>query len=202
MSTPRSQAVHCGMRLDTDEQILWQGAPSWISLALGAFHIRVVAFYFAAIELLGVAGVARSHAPLVAVILPVLAAAIFIGLLGALAFVIARSTTYVVTSRRVILRYGAALPRSLSIPFRQIASVSVSLERKQHGDVMLKLRPENHMPYLKLWPHVRPWHLRTPKPMLRGIPMAGAVASLLSRELLQSEASRSQTVFASDSLAA
>jgi hypothetical protein len=187
MSTPRNQAIHCGLLLDADESILWQGAPSWISLALGAFHIRVVAFYFAVIEILGLIGVVRSHAPLVAIILPIVAAALFIGLLCALAFGIARTTAYVVTPRRVILRYGAALPRSLSIPFRQIASVSLSLGRKQHGDVVLQLRPENHMPYLKLWPHVRPWHVRTPKPMLRGIALAGSVATLLTRELLQEE---------------
>jgi hypothetical protein len=190
MSTPRNQAIHCGLRLDEDEPVLWQGAPSWISLALGAFHIRAIAFYFAVIEMLGLIGVVRSHAPLVAMVLPLVAAALFIGLLCALAFGVARTTTYVVTPRRVILRYGAALPRSLSIPCRQIASVSLSLGRTQHGDVVLQLRPENHMPYLKLWPHVRPWHVRTPKPMLRGIPLAGSVASLLSRELSRAECDR------------
>jgi hypothetical protein len=202
MSKPRSQAVHCGLRLEADEQLLWQGAPSWLSLAFGAFHIRVVVLYFAVIEILGLIGIVRSHAPLVAIVLPVAAAVIFIGLLGALAFGIARTTTYVVTSRRVILRYGAALPRSLSIPFRQIASVSLSLGRKQHGDVVIELRPENHMPYLKLWPHARPWHVRTPKPMLRGIPLAGPVASLLSRELLHSEAQHRQSGPSTGSLAA
>ena len=202
MSTPRNQAIHCGLRLEAGEQVLWQGAPSWISLALGTFHIRVVAFYFAAIEMLGLVGVVRSHAPLAAIVLPVVTAALFIGLLCALAFGIARTTTYVVTPCRVILRYGAALPRSLSIPFRQIASVSLSLGRKQHGDVVLQLRPENHMPYLKLWPHVRPWHIRIPQPMLRAIPLAGSVASLLSRELQHSEAERAQADFKSESLAA
>jgi hypothetical protein len=202
MSPPRNQAVHCGFCLDTDEQVLWQGTPSWLSLALGAFHIRVVAFYFAAIEVLGLVGVVRSHAPSAAIILPVVAAALFIGLLCALAFAIARTTTYVVTSHRVIFRYGAALPRSLSIPFRQIASVSLSLGRRQEGDVALHLRSENHVPYVKLWPHVRPWHVRSPKPMLRSIPLAGVVASLLSRELLQNEVGRMQVRSPTESLAA
>jgi hypothetical protein len=202
MSTPRSQAIHCGLRLDTDEQVLWQSRPSWVSLALDVFHIRAVAFYFAVIETLGMFGVIRSHAPLAAIVLPVVASAIFIGLLCVLAFGIARTTTYVVTPRRVILRYGAAFPRSLSIPFRQIASLSVSLGRNQHGDIVLQLRPENHMPYLKLWPHVRPWHVRAPKPMLRAIPLAGSVASLLSRELLENEASQIENRVSTESLAA
>ncbi len=190
MSTPRSQAVHCGLRLDTDEAVLWQGAPSWISLALGVFHARLVAIYFVAIETLGFLGVYRSHAPLAALILPVVAGMFFIGLICALAVGVARTTTYVVTTRRIILRYGAALPRSLSIPFRQVAAVSVSVGRRQHGDVALELRPENHIPFLKLWPHVRPWHVRRPKPMMRGIPLAGSVASLLAREIAHAEQDR------------
>jgi hypothetical protein len=190
MSTPRSQAIHCGLRLDADEPVLWQGAPSWMYLALNVFHVRVVAAYCAAIEILGLIGVVRAHAPLVAIVLPVLATLLVVGLICALAFGTARTTTYVITPRRVILRYGAALPRSLSIPFRQIASMALSLGRTQHGDIVLHLRPENHLPYLKLWPHAKPWHVRAPKPMLRGVPMVGAVASLLSRELSRAEYER------------
>jgi hypothetical protein len=183
MTDAPGKAVHCGHRLDPQESIVWEGAPSWRVLAVRVFHIRLVGAYFVVLEGLGLVGVLRAHAPWAALILPPTIGLAVTGLICLLAIGIARSTRYMITGRRVILRYGVGLPRSLSIPFRQIAEMAVCVRRNQTGDITLKLKPENRIPYLKLWPHARPWTLRRPLPMLRGIAVAGPVATLLSRQL-------------------
>jgi hypothetical protein len=202
MKTPRSQAIHCGLRLDPGEQTLWQGAPSWTSLATSVFHVRLIGGYFLVFVGLGAIGVLSGRAPLAAMIVPAVVGMLVASLICGFAWGVARSTTYLVTTRRVILRYGVALPRSLSLPFRQIAAMSVALQRGQRGDIALTLRTENHIPYLKLWPHAKPWNVRTPKPMLRGIPKAGVVAAILSRELSQAEYDRIQVNNLSEAIAA
>jgi hypothetical protein len=40
------------------------------------------------------------------------------------------------------------------------------------------------MAYSNLWPHVRPWRLANPEPMLRSIPEAERVAQILSNALV------------------
>jgi hypothetical protein len=37
--------------------------------------------------------------------------------------------------------------------------------------------------YVLLWPHIRPWRLRTPEPMLRALPDAAVAAAKLSEAL-------------------
>ena len=39
------------------------------------------------------------------------------------------------------------------------------------------------MSYLLLWPHIRPWRLRAPEPMLSSIPDAAKVAAKLAEAL-------------------
>jgi hypothetical protein len=119
-------------------------------------------------------------------------------LIAGFAVLIARSTQYLITDRRIILRYGFAMPRNLSLPFSQISALSVALCSRNRGNIALTLRHGNHMPYLKLWPHARPWQLRHPEPMLRNIPSAGVVAAQLSRAIAAAERKRLEAVTGSD----
>jgi hypothetical protein len=41
------------------------------------------------------------------------------------------------------------------------------------------LPASDHIGYLNLWPHARPWRMKHPEPMLRSVPDAAAVARLL-----------------------
>ena len=66
----------------------------------------------------------------------------------------------------------------------------------------LRLKPGPRVIYPKLWPHVRPWRLRQAEPMLRCIPDAGVVASLLCRALAARDAqAQDPTPLAQPSLA-
>lgn len=182
--------LHSGRVLASGETVVWEGRPSMLGIVLRAFHLPVVAAYFAMLVVVGLVGLMQGQVTAMTVVMPFLTGLLTAALLCGLAAMVARSTRYLVTSDRIILRYGVALPRCLSIPFRQIASLSVSARRGDRGDVALGLKAGNHMPWSKLWPHARPWRLRRPEPMLRDIAGAGLLATQLSRRLADDQRER------------
>ena len=167
------------------EQVLWQGRPTWQALARDVLHIRWIAGYLA-VQLVWGAYTDRSHglsprATLMAALPLVALGAVLLGGCAAFARECARTTRYVLTDQRVVLSYGMALSATLSLPLRRIGVVSVSTRADGNGDIPLALAPGHRLPWLKLWPHARPWLLKHPQPMLRGIDDAAQVAALLSR---------------------
>ncbi len=168
--------------LPAGEQILWQGAPDWKRLALTAFHVRGVGLYFVALALWAmIAGSGASG-----IVTTFVAGALCIGLLYLFAWMVARSTVYTLTNKRVVLRMGVALPKCVNIPHAIIANAAV----KQHGDgsadIPLQLKGPDRMGYLMLWPHARPWKIAAAEPMLRAVPDGEAVAAKLARALAES----------------
>ena len=55
--------------------------------------------------------------------------------------------------------------------------------RDGSGDIPLGVSDSKRVSYLLLWPHIRPWRLRTPEPMLSSVPDAAQVAAKLSEAL-------------------
>jgi hypothetical protein len=173
--------------LPAGETLLWQGEPSWRKLAIQVFHVRAVALYFALIALWRlVVGISDGVAPVAIVqgiAVLVLMAAIVIGLLVGYAVLIERTTVYTITDRRVVIRGGVALSKSWNLPFTILRSAAVREDRDGGGDVSLELAEGNRIAYLMLWPYARPWSLRHPQPLLRGLaevdPVARIVASAL-----------------------
>ena len=169
------------------ETILWQGAPDWETLARHAFHLRGLAAYFAVL-VLWLAVSAVTSGPLTpANILPVIEAAALsgfvVGLLALFAWLIARTTVYTITSKRVVMRFGIALPMTLNLPFAKIESAGLKTAADGTGDIPLTLLPSERMAYLVMWPHGRPWQFKRSQPMLRSIPDAAAAAQILARAL-------------------
>jgi hypothetical protein len=174
-------------RLPDGEHLLWQGSPDWRVLALKTFHVRKVALYFAALAVWRVVIViADGHGAIDA-----LAAGAFVALLGTAAFGVlatlawlyGRSTIYTITDRRVVLRYGVALPMALNIPFKAIAAAAVARQPRGTADIPLTLTDGTRISYLHLWPNVRPWHVSRPQPMLSAVPEGQRVAEILGRAL-------------------
>jgi Bacterial PH domain len=173
--------------LPPGEQMLWQGSPDWRSLAVRAFHARKVAIYFAAMLLWRVVsglteGQSIANALGAAVwLLPLAIAAT--GILVLFAWLASRAAVYTITSRRVVMRIGVALPMTINIPFRLIESAQFTVFGDGTGDIPLRLVPPDRIAFLVLWPHCRPWRAGRPEPMIRSIPDAVAVAQLLSKAL-------------------
>lgn len=174
-------------KLPAGERLLWQGSPSWRAFAIRAFHARTVALYFAALATWRlVVGwhdgeSAREALLAVAGLLPLAVAAV--GLLCALAWLMARSAVYTITDRRVVLRVGVVLQVAFNVPFTAIVGAGVQVHRDGTADIPLMLAPDVRIAYAHLWPHARPFRLRRPEPMLRGVLDGARVAALLADAL-------------------
>jgi hypothetical protein len=171
-------------QLPAGEKIIWQGAPTFKGIALHVLHVRAVAIYFGLL-FAGVTGSAIwSGAPYGAAIVGnsgVVAGGIAAcALLTLFAWLIHRSTLYTITTRRVVLRFGIALPMSANVPFSSIQAADLKLHGDGSGDIALALNGEGRQSLVVLWPHVRPWHTVRPQPALRCIPNAKEVAETLA----------------------
>lgn len=169
------------------ETILWQGGPDWRGLAWRAFHLREVTCYFGALVAAQPVLALVQGTPLAATLLPMtwltLAGSVAAGLLAGLAFLAARGTVYTITSRRLVLRFGIALPMTINLPFALVAQAGLKLRRGGSGDIPVRLVPGERISYIVLWPHARPWRLARPEPMLRELPEAERAAGILARAL-------------------
>jgi hypothetical protein len=170
--------------LPAGEDLLWQGRPDAATLSRDAFKLHWITGYLIVIALwrAGAAFADGGMALSIARLLPYLALAgagyLVIRFLG---WMQARATVYSITSARVIMRIGAALPITYTIPFVCIDNASVLVDPKTgHGTIALQTSGNMRLSYGVLWPHVRPWLLRQPQPAFRAIPDAGRVARLLA----------------------
>ena len=169
--------------LPAAEHVLWQGRPGWRSLALRAFHVREVGLYFILLAAFAAVTDVRDGRSPAGGLLPLGMGAIACGLLLFLAWLSSRTTIYAVTTRRVFLRVGIALPLTINLPLRRIEAARLALHADGSGDLPLALEPGPHLAYLHLWPHARPWCLKRPEPMMRSVPDAQRVAGILADAL-------------------
>ena len=174
-------------RLPEGETLLWQGAPDARTLLVRVFHLRFVGAYFALLIAASALVAARHGAPMHGVMLVVLhraylAAALF-ALAGTYAWAIQRSTTYSITSSRVVVSAGLALPISFNLPFASVQEAGLRRYANGCGDLTLRLLPDARLSYFVLWPHARPWRMGRAEPMLRCIPDAAGASAILARAL-------------------
>lgn len=169
------------------ETVFWEGRPGWRASAFRVWHVRLVACWFAVLLGDGAVqiwrGVATGPDALLGEARLFLIGGVTIALLTWLARLTARTTSYTITDRRVVMRFGIALRAKLVIPLRAISHVGVRVHSDQTGDLALRLVEGQSVLYPKLWPHARPWHLLRPEPMLRGIADAGTAGTVLSRAI-------------------
>jgi hypothetical protein len=171
--------------LPASERVLWQGSPDWKRLARRAFHLRKLAIYFAAMVglraafVIGDGGTALDA--LRSTIWPLALATLALSLVALLAWLSARGTVYTLTDKRVVMRIGIVLTLTFNLPYKRIAAAGLHLESDGTGDLPLTLLAGDHIAWLHLWPHARPWKLARPEPMLRSVPDAQRVARLLSQ---------------------
>lgn len=177
-------------RLPTGEGILWQGSPRWWSLAQRALHLRVLGIYFllmvawsvaTAISSGGTIGeMAFASASSAGLALLCLATLAFIGRLAA------QASVYTITTQRIVLRVGVALPMTINIPFTSIQTAAVKRHADGTEDIVLSLVPEQKISWLALWPHARPWRMGRAEPMLRSLPVTAGAAQVVARALAAS----------------
>ena len=174
------------------ERVLWFGRPEWVGLARHAYRADLVAAYFGALAIWNAVGESEAGSMAVAIGIgkSLVLGAVCLGLLGLLAWLSARTTLYVVTSRRIVMKVGIALPIFFNIPYSQIASAALRTFSDGTGEIPLALAPGRRIALLHLWPHARPFHIANPQPALRCIPGVGEVAETFRQAMIAEAQSR------------
>jgi hypothetical protein len=176
--------------LPAGETILWQGAPDWRTLARRAMRTRLLSVYFLLLIVWGVSGGISAATPPMEIALSALRLAALgvaaIGLLTLFAYLVSRTTLYTITTRRVMIRFGIALPMTVQVAYPMIQSAGVHVWPNGAGDIAVTLLPSQRIGYLIIWPHARPWKFSKAQPSLRCVPDAAAVSQILGRALAAS----------------
>jgi len=176
-------AVGLPEALPAGEKLLWQGTPDWRVLAREAMHVRLLTWYFAAMlawrgaTVVLDGGAFGAAVVAMAWLLPLVLLAL--GMLNLLAWLVSRTSVYTITNKRVVMRIGIVLTITFNLPYRSIESAGLRLNKDGTGDIALVLAASDRIAYLHLWPHVRPWQVKRPQPMLRAIPDSARVSALL-----------------------
>jgi len=170
--------------LPEGERLVWQGEPDWRVMARRVFHLRAVSIYFLLLVVwhLGTslyAGQTLAEA--------VRAGTWQIGLgltaiaiLAALALAYARATVYTLTDKRLVIRFGVAMPMMVNIPLDIIESADLRRYANGSGDILLSVNQRQNLSYFMLWPNVRSWKFRPVQPALRSLRDVDAVAASLA----------------------
>jgi len=157
--------------LPANERLLWQGAPKWQQVAIDVFHVRTLAWYFAGMMLLQATYLLGEpernlFKPL---LLSFVLSSMALAILSLMAWLTASTAMYTLTNKRVVMRIGVVLTLTFNLPLRMLAGASLKTNADGSGDIALKLAGNDHIAWLNLWPHARPWVLRHPEPSLRCI---------------------------------
>jgi hypothetical protein len=170
-------------RLRDNEQLLWQGSPDWRAIARRSLHIPVICSYFGLLVLWRILSGwydgQSAHTIAVATLWLTAFAVVIVAFLIWVARLIANGTVYSISSQRIVMRFGIALPVALNIPFNSVRAVQLRQYADGTGDIPLRLQSGVRLGYLHLWPHVRPWAMQPTQPMLRGVPQAAQAAEIL-----------------------
>lgn len=169
--------------LPRGERVLWQGKPDADSLARRTFHVRKLAAYFVVLLALRTTlqlndGVGLGTALSGSMGLSVLAA-VAVGMLVLYSRLVARSTLYTITNRRVVIRCGIAVPLTMNLPFSRIEAADLRRHGEGSGDIAIVPEATSRVSYVLLWPLVKPWRFLRVRPVLRGVVDAERVAGLL-----------------------
>lgn len=174
-------------RLPAGERLLWQGAPEARVLARRGFHLGGFALYFASLLAWRAWNLASDGADALALLVgtaPLLGlAALALGFIATLAWLVSRTTLYTLTDRRLVLRIGIVLTVSFNLPLTRIEAAELRRHADGSGDLALRLLGEDRIGVMHLWPHCRPWRYARAEPMLRALPEVEHVAALLSSAL-------------------
>jgi hypothetical protein len=89
---------------------------------------------------------------------------------------------YTITNKRVVIQSGIALQSSTNLPFSKIDRADLKTFRDSTGDIDLEMSGPRLL-YSMVWPHVRFFRLKRPRPVMRGIVNPEKVAELLGKAL-------------------
>jgi len=159
--------------LPEGETMVWQGRPTVAAMARRLFFIPHLALYFGLL-IAGhtvyrlMEGVSAAQVMGTFVWQAGLAVTVLV-LLAWLARSYAASVMYTLTSERLVIRSGVALPMMVNIPIEQITAADMRVYRDGTGDIVLTPIADRKLHWVLLWPNVSAWYSRPIRPLLRGL---------------------------------
>ena len=184
---PRIRVHGVAEALPPGERVLWEGAPAPQAIVRHLLFVRPLTAYFAAMVAWWMCA-NRDQIATTAFWTPVGMQLLLVGaVLGGFLWLgrwIARSTTYAITDRRIVMRLGVIFPLTVNIPLRYIMGAQVKHFGDGTGQIALQLDPKEKLAWIVLFPHVRPWRIGRPEPLLRGLEDPAAVGAILRRATL------------------
>jgi hypothetical protein len=188
--------------LPAGEVILWKGAPEPRAVARHVVHERGWMLYLSLLTV-GVIVSAAGTRPLGDVLKLMVPPALLMGIawlsIRAFSRAVARTTEYILTTRRLILRAGIAFPIAINIPLRLVDEAGLRVFGDGSGELQLRLSDRVKLAYIALWPHVETLrHLAHPRPKLRGLADPQAVGAALRDALAAEAASEGSAVTMAD----
>ena len=176
-------------RLPEGESLLWQGSPAVGPVLRHLFRVHWLALYMVVIAAWKLQQALSRGAPLAQAALEagtlLALGAVAVAVMVAIGVRVARTTVYTITSRRVAMRFGIALPMTITIPFTKIAGAGLVRRGDGSGDIALVLAAGSRVSYLIAWPHVAPWRFLSPRPSFRGLADPLPAAEILARAVEQ-----------------
>lgn len=186
--------------LPAGERIVWQGRPEWRMLARRGFKVRWLAAYFGVFVAARTISTVMTGQWLDGALQLLAMIAVFsacLGLCQLLAWLAARSTLYTITTHRVVMRIGVALPITWNLPFARIAAADLVVRPEGDGDVVLRLVAPDRVALFHLWPHSQVTRLLRASPALRAIAEPTMVAARLEQAVAQWSAEHGELTVAS-----
>ncbi len=177
--------------LPPGERIHWQGAPEPGALARHLLFVRPLGAYFAAMIawwMLANRAAAGTSGFWGTVAVQLALSALVLGGVVLLARWIARSTTYAITDRRLVIRLGIVFPLTVNVPLRYVVGAELKRFADGTGQIAVQLDPREKLAWIVLFPHVRPWRFAAPEPLLRGLHDPARVGAALREATLAQEA--------------
>ena len=184
--------------LPEGEHIVWQGKPDLGEFMRSAAHSHKIATYFGLLAVWRLSTGLYDARPLIDVVSSIVwtigLGAVVVGLCWLFAKLAQRTTIYTITNKRVVMRFGIALPVTFNLPYSQVTSADVKRLGNDTGTIALTLKEHTKISWPILWPHVRAWKLARPQPCLRAIADIDDVATKLATQLQAAHGKMGQSV--------
>ncbi len=173
--------------LPEGEEIKWQGSPDQSAVAKYVLHRNKIAAYFILVAIWKLSTTLYDGGTFLMAIasagLMVVLGLVVMAIIWWLARAIEKTTIYTITNKRVVMRFGIALPVTFNYPFKQVTSADVQSTLNDTGTIALSLKEHTKISWAILWPHARPWKFAKPEPAMRLVGDVHKVSQILSKQL-------------------
>ena len=170
--------------LPADEAILWQVGPDWRQVAFRSLALKPILLWLGALGIvrLGYLMLDGAHVQTMAAAVAwlVVCALAVSALLGLYAWGVGKTTRYYLTNRRIIIRCGVALDKTINVPLSKVESAGIQETGNNQGNIALTLEPDSKIGYLVLWPHVRAARGARAEPVLLAVSGVDRLARTLT----------------------